>query len=107
MSLIFSRNTRWWWKPLVVAPCIVLGLSLSLMRWPFIPMPDALHEVFKAFGFFVWYYAPLAALYTMVVGVLFVRRKEPGWTALAFLSLGLMIPEVETVGVLWLRWLFP
>lgn len=108
MSLIFLRNDRGWWKPFVVIPCLVAAVGISLLQRFFIPNPVGLREAIQAFASFFWFYAPFVALYTMVVGVIFVRRKEPGWTALAFLSLGLMIPETETVAVLWLRWLlFP
>lgn len=106
MWLIFFRKTESWWKLVLVMPCAVSATSLALMDFarnlpPTVSVPNA-----GPVNALSWQYSPFIAIYATVVGIVFLRRKDPGWTALMFLLVGLMMPQAVLMGWMWLCWIF-
>jgi hypothetical protein len=48
-----------------------------------------------------WVCCPLYAIYTAAVAFVFMRRGNFGWSAVAFVMLGLLIPPAWMYGVWW------
>lgn len=99
------QRRYFWWKLLAVMPCLTLGVANALRGFLFVPVLGAVDRVLLNFFFsiVVWRFLPFFWLYTLIVAVVILRRKEMVWIAIAFLALGLTLPVCASGGWLWLR----
>jgi hypothetical protein len=92
------ERKNFWWKALAVAPCLVLGAPNALRISQDFPGLHALQSVVWFVDYNLWGTFPFFGIYVLAVAVVFLHRRETGWTAVAFLALGLSLPECVRYG---------